>query len=460
MLSNTIFFAIGNLGSKLIIFFLVPFYTFYLSPQELGAGDLFISIGMVLIPILTLSISDAVLRFQLEEDDISYSKALSSGILVVAFQGMLLTLGIFILSIFSFNLYIYIYTSIFVFSSSLFLVFQQYLKAVNQNKLYATLSIVHAVLICAFMITSLKFLGMGLNGFLISQALPPLFLALFLVIKLKNKIYLHIDFLYVKKMLEYSLPLMPNSIFWWIMQLSNRLLITFYLGIFSTGIFTVASKLPSLINIFTSIFIQAWQISAVELKQQKNKYYGTVFDLLFSSLLLIISILFLITDPLVDVLFSDEYQMAKKYIKPLYLSSFFSALAAFIATNYLVDMNTKMIFKSTLFGGIVNLIFSALTIPFLGLSGASISMLLSFTVTFFIRYMHSGFNKLVSNKILKIASIIPLFIIIVMESFFKINLQEIESILISLTLGLSGFEIFLLISKIRRFKNESSNGWS
>lgn len=461
MFSNTIFFSIGSLGSKVIIFFLVPFYTFYLSPQELGTGDLLISIGMVLIPVMTLSISDAVLRFQLEEDHSGlYSKALSNGVMIVILQGVVLTLGSIGANFFLSDIYLYIYTSIYIFSSSLFLVFQQYLKAINQNKLYAMLSILHAFLIGIFMVLSLKEFELGLKGFLISQSIPPLIISLFLILRLYKVIQFSIDKPYLKKMLNYSTPLMPNAIFWWIMQLSNRLLITLYLGVFATGIFTVASKIPSIINIFTSIFIQAWQISAVELKKQKDKYYGIVFDLLFSSLLLLVALLFLVTDPLVSKLFSADYQSAKTYIPPLYLASFFSALSAFIATNYLVEMNTKMVLKSTLFGGITNLFLSAITIPFIGLAGAAISMLISFFITFLIRYVHSDFNSLVSNRIFKCISLAPLLLIVLLEVVLKIELNSLRYILILITVITSLIELYLMSQKIWRLKNESFNGWS
>ena len=86
---NTVLFAIGNLGTKLISFFLVPLYTNALSTNQYGIIDLIASICTVLVPVLTFNIGESVMRFSLDEDA-DYDKIFSVGIL---FMGMCITLG-------------------------------------------------------------------------------------------------------------------------------------------------------------------------------------------------------------------------------------------------------------------------------------------------------------------------------------------------------------------------------
>ena len=47
----------------------------------------------------------------------------------------------------------------------------------------------------------------------------------------------------LKKMLLYSVPLMPNAIFWWVGTSVNRFFITSMLGIGASGLFAAASKI-------------------------------------------------------------------------------------------------------------------------------------------------------------------------------------------------------------------------
>lgn len=67
LLGNSAIFALGNLGSKLISFVLVPFYTFVLSRSQFGTVDLITSGTNFLLPVITLSIFDAVFRFTMDK---------------------------------------------------------------------------------------------------------------------------------------------------------------------------------------------------------------------------------------------------------------------------------------------------------------------------------------------------------------------------------------------------------
>ena len=63
LLSNTIAFGVGTLGAKVIMFFLLPVYTTYMTTAELGVAELIVSTVS-----LSLSITSALLRFALEKD--------------------------------------------------------------------------------------------------------------------------------------------------------------------------------------------------------------------------------------------------------------------------------------------------------------------------------------------------------------------------------------------------------
>lgn len=65
---NTALFTINSFGSKMISFFMVPLYTYVLSADDFGTADLITSTASLLIPILTLNIQEAALRFSLDEE--------------------------------------------------------------------------------------------------------------------------------------------------------------------------------------------------------------------------------------------------------------------------------------------------------------------------------------------------------------------------------------------------------
>lgn len=64
---NTLLFTISSFGAKIISFLLVPIYTSVLSTKDYGNVDLVSTTVQLLIPIATLNIQDAVLRFSLDD---------------------------------------------------------------------------------------------------------------------------------------------------------------------------------------------------------------------------------------------------------------------------------------------------------------------------------------------------------------------------------------------------------
>lgn len=68
LLKNTLIFTLGNIGSKVISFFLIPLYTNILTTAQYGVTDLITTIVTVAVPILTLNICESVMRFGLDKD--------------------------------------------------------------------------------------------------------------------------------------------------------------------------------------------------------------------------------------------------------------------------------------------------------------------------------------------------------------------------------------------------------
>ena len=63
LVSNTMLLSIGSFGSKLLVFFMVRFYTGYLTPADYGTADLITQTATLLIPLVTLGITESVFRF-------------------------------------------------------------------------------------------------------------------------------------------------------------------------------------------------------------------------------------------------------------------------------------------------------------------------------------------------------------------------------------------------------------
>lgn len=130
---------------------------------------------------------------------------------------------------------------------------------------YSLSAIINSVIEMLLMALLLFGLHKGLNGALIALILSQACSLIF--ISLKANILSYMDWSLVswekiKEMLSYSWPMIPNSLSSWIMRVSDRLILSLFMGVEANAIYAVANKLPNLFNIVQSTFTLAWQESA------------------------------------------------------------------------------------------------------------------------------------------------------------------------------------------------------
>ncbi|MFW7949792.1 lipopolysaccharide biosynthesis protein [Vagococcus fluvialis] len=411
LLNNSLIFAIGNLGSKLITFLLVPLYTYVLSTTEFGIVDLSTTITTMLLPVVSLCIYEAVLRFSIKEKE--PIKILNNSLALIVISNMLMLIIAITLLIILKN-YLIIYLCLILIFQNFQSVLSQYARAVGKVKLFAANGIVMTLGLLISNIFLLVVLKLGIKGYLISIIISNIISIIFLTINLNilNKINIKvIDKNLLKSMLKYSLPLIPNTLMWWVINASSRIFIVYYLDASQNGLFAVSSKIPTILNIFYAIFFQAWQLSAIEEYKSENssEYYSLVFRYLSFALLILSSILIVFIQPLMSVLVASNFYESWKYIPILLLANIFSSFSSFVGTTYTVSMNTKGVFYSSLTGAIISIILNFILIPSLGIIGAAISQVISFLFIWIFRHIQT--NNMVKIEI-KFQTIISIIIVV------------------------------------------------
>ncbi|MEG0367392.1 MAG: oligosaccharide flippase family protein [Coprobacillus sp.] len=291
LMGNSIIFAIGNLGSKLITFLLLPLYTHYLTTNEYGLVDMVTTTTSLLLPILSANIFEAVLRFALDKEE-DKQKVLSNSLFVAVIGVILTLLTTFVLNYFIVNKKILVYIIVILILQIYRSIFSQFARAINKVKLFAVDGIIMTFVTAIANIILLTIFHLGIDGYLISLVIANLISILFLMLVMRVWKFINfskIDRGYSKEMLLYSVPMIPNSIMWWLISAANRYFILFFIGPSANGIFAAANKIPSIVNIFSTIFGQAWQMSAIEEgnNEEKGKFYSNVFSFYSSGLFIV-----------------------------------------------------------------------------------------------------------------------------------------------------------------------------
>lgn len=387
-IKNMSILTISNFVSKILVFLMLPLYTNVLTTQEYGTIDIISTTINLSIPIFTLSISEAILRYTMEKN-VKKEEVLKESLKVIV-KGFLILLVFSPITIF-FKLpliYVVIFL-IYYLTTAIANALSYYTKGTNNLKLLGISNIIRALLLVSLNCLMLLVLKLNIIGYYISLIVSDIIFILILLIPvLKNKQKrIKQNNQLAKEMKSYSKPFIINSISWWINNASDKYLVLLFCGINITGIYSIAYKIPSMLEVVQNIFSQAWQISAI--KEYKSKeaeaFFSTMYKYYNFILIMTVLIILLFLKSISKILFAKEFYVAWKFVPFLLLAILFGALSGFLGSLYSANKDSKMYAKSTLIGAISNIILNLILIPIFNAYGAAIATFISYLVVWIIR---------------------------------------------------------------------------
>ncbi|HET0499550.1 TPA: oligosaccharide flippase family protein [Streptococcus pneumoniae] len=434
---NTGIFALANFSSKILIFLLVPIYTRVLTTTEYGFYDLVYTTIQLFVPILTLNISEAVMRF-LMKDGVSKKSVFSIAVLdifigSIAFALLLLVNNLFSLSdlISQYSIYIFV---IFVFYTlNNFLI--QFSKGIDKIGVTAISGVISTAVMLAMNVILLVVFDWGLLGFFIANVCGYVIPCIYIVSRLRlwELFEIKIDKKLQWEMVYYVLPLVLNILSWWVNNTSDRYIVTAIVGIQASAIISVAYKIPQILSTISAIFIQSWQISAIKIQEDKSDTtFVSNMLLYYNALLLIIaSGIILFVKPISNILFGISFYSAWELVPFLIISSLFNAISGCIGAIMGAKMDTHNIAKSALVGMIANIILNIVLTFLMGPQGITISTLIA---SFLIFYMRKDSVKEINSETYR--AIYLSWILLVVEACLLIYMDFIIGALIAMVINL------------------------
>lgn len=427
---NSIFILIGNIGSKTITFFMLPFYTAWLSTSEYGTIDVLAVYMSIISSLVVMGISDAIFIFPKGQSDFDKSKYFSSGLFFsfCSFSVLLLLFFYFQYSEYNLKAFDLIKEYNWLIFGSLFCSFlqsylQQFARGIDLVNVYSISGGVLTFSTALFSFFLVK--NYSIYGYLSSSILASLVSIIYLFISTKAYKYFSYNFISIgkiKEMLKYSIPLIPNLIMWWFIGGMNRPIMEKYLGLGAIGLYAVAYKFPSLISIVFSIFVNSWQISVTEEFNKKtySDFYNTVFRVLFIILVLISFFLTIFSKEILYFFVDKKFIDGWRYIPILCLSFIFSSISSFVGSNFLANRKTKYFFYSSVWGAIISIALNFILIPSLGMWGVCLSVVFSHLVMAFSRAIYSW-------KFVKIKNIPVYLILILLDVSLIIGITSLDN---------------------------------
>jgi O-antigen/teichoic acid export membrane protein len=391
LLYHTSIFILGNLGSKLIAFFMVPLYTTVLSTDQYGTVDLLNATVMLVLPVITLAVGQGIARFVVGENKQAEKSTVLTAVFVINILAIcasvifwpFLTHLAFLKGMLPF---FYLMLILGIFNETI----ANFIRAIGLVKTYALSGILQTMLLVTFNLLFLLTFKWALIGYLMASILATTLTLLYLIYQ--GRLWRYIDFklpwrLKARELIQYSAPIIPNTIMWWLMNDTTRYCLLIFVGLKANGIFGVANKIPMLLAMFVGIFSQAWQLSAFEESkaQDKGEYYSQIFEKMQMMLFIVGSGVLVVTLPLAQFLFRGTFITAWQSVPALLIAVIYQSLAVFLGTHYAVAKVTKRIFATTIYTGALALLLNIILIPLFGLPAAGIATALSFVTLFALR---------------------------------------------------------------------------
>lgn len=391
---NTVVFAIGSFGSKILAFLLTWLYTrFFDGALVFNTKEILEMCANMLIPLVSMSITDAIIRYGLDKN---YEKesVFSNAVVIMLTGGIgFLVLSPLLLLYEEIRSYVPLLIG-YVLCSCFRQLSAQFARARGMVKLYAADGIFCTLAFFIANVVLIAQLKLGVTGFMLSNMFADLMSGICVWNIAKHGRFFSRKFIdkeLLEVMLRFSLPLIPTAELWLITGFSDRLFVKYIVSGTEAGVYGAATKIPNLIAMVSTIFYQAWNMSAIAENDSdtKSKFYAQIYDAYQAMLTLaagfIIAFDQILSHYLIDTSRDAAYEHAYLYTPVLVIAVLMMCYNQFFSSIYTVTKHTKNSFWTSLVAAVVNLVLNAVLIPLFGVKGAIAATFASYFVCYLIR---------------------------------------------------------------------------
>lgn len=449
---QTAIYGVGNVLSKIAVFFLIPVYTRFLVTSEVGILALLEMVEQFLITIAPMGVINAVWRYLPDSNDRDREKIIISAYLCTLIVNVFIlilmganfkSIGIFFgLDESNATMLLVVFMNIFL---ALGIRFMLSLWQYNRQPLpYIILSLIQFVGVVLFTILFVVFKGWGLWGVLLAKSLVFGLIFIYSGFVIFRKYWSLPSISVYFKLLKYGFPLILLAIVTPILTVSDRFFLNLFVTLDDIGIYSISYKFGMLINIFIVIPLQrGWgpMMYRLGVEEKSHEFYRDImfYYAVIGSLIFLLTSFFI--DDILRVIATPEYLTGAFIIPIVTFAYFINGFRIFFAAGAALKDKTPRLALAAFIAICTNLFLNYLFIKSYGMIGAAWATFLSYTVLTLTIYIAS--QRLVRinwawPRLIKLISIT--LIIFILISQFQSQYKEL-----SIVLGLVGIILFVIL---------------
>ena len=441
-------FSIGPIIGAVFSFITIPIITYYISPEEYGRVSMFTLFQNILGMVAYLGLDQAYIKFYHDEKD--KDKLMWHSIIPALSISVIVSLCVYLfrndLAVWLYGttnnmscVYILIpYLPFFVIERFVLVKYRMEQKGIT----YSFFSIFSKAALLFLSIFLLKYYLCGYQSVIYSTVLAQALTTIIIIsidYKNKRKYKLQWDWLYVAKLLNFSLPLIPATIVGWVLNSMDKIMIRSICDYQQLGLYDAALKIVSVLAIVQTCFSTFWSPIAFKWNKEKktiNKYdeVGKILSIIMISLF---SGILIFKDVIIRIL-APEYYNAVEIIPFLLIYPIMYTISEVTVVGIYFSGKSYTTIIVAICSCVLNVMLNKVLIPMYGAVGASVATGCSYILFFWLR-------TIVSRKVWRKFSIryyVFITIIVLLQSYINVvcdgmilNLFNITFLIVFLSLN-------------------------
>lgn len=421
-------YTLSNILNKAVGFISMPLFTKFMSPEEFGIVNTYLSwvtvisifIGLFLFQSIVVAFKDFT-----KDIDKYLSSVLTLSFISFIFIGSAIYGAVILLNI-EVPHFIVLFAILESYAEFIISFYLQKLIMKNQYKIYAFISSTFSIVIVIFSLILMftlfknnKPMARIFSAFFI-ETLVGIILGVLTLVKGKS----YINLTYWKYSLKYSVPLIIHGSAAYILSQSDRLMLSGLIkgsdGLFQTGIYSVIYNFgmlaqvvsTALTNIWIPFFTKSLMNKKTDLIDKKAKIFTDVFSFVTVGLLL--------SGPEIMrfMVRNEDYWSGANMLVPITTSAFAMFLYSFFTTTEGYYKKTFVMSLNTVIAAVINISLNFLFIPKYGAMAAAYATLVAYVISAVMHYfMARKFNKEFLSIKIFLNSIIIVFLVSALTIF-------------------------------------------
>lgn len=444
ILKTSALYIFGTVVAKLVTFLLLPIYTHQISTDEYGVYDMVIAYAAIIVPLVGVNCWQGMLRFAVEEKEDRKQHFIIQHGWAMLFLSLLALTILYIISCYIFNfsnkLLIYLF-----FSCQLIQYFYLYsARGFKKNKVYALSGIISAFVVAIVSIVCIYGIKLKLEALYISSIASLLAQAIYM----ESHLHLLSDIKFngfdkdlLKRLYKFCVPESIGTIFNWLLNSANRLIIVAVLGLSANGIYAISNKFVSILSVFMTAFILSFQEVIYSAGKEETDTIGNeVINKYLTGAGLVVSLILIITSIIYPLFVAGDYVEGYSLIPLFYLYFFVSGITWIESSIVSATKQTQLTLYEKIIIGIINFATIWILIKQIGLYSSPIALFIAELsgIFIFIRLLKIKANCLIKIPYKKL--IFDLLIIGVASVVFLFN-----NLVVNICFGLTIITVTLFV---------------